>query len=315
MADFSATRWRTLLQRELREYRVSLLWTPLLAGGLLALLILASSRVANQLSEFGAALFEAFSQMEEAGHMSLGAALGAVGSDSARAAVQAQDSLSGLHLLFYGVHALMLMALLLVSFNYLQGCLFTDRKDGSILFWKSMPVAAWEEVLAKLAVATVLAPVLFLAASWVAQLALLFTLSRLAAEATSGLDLLLANLSLSRLFADQAVGWMLTALWAAPVYAWVLLASAAARRSPALMAIAPLLGLVVLEALLLGSRYLIARVWVHMPRLTPDDVGVGGYLHDERWVSPGLFGLFAGVVVAGCLLWACVWLRQHRWET
>ena len=70
---------------------------------------------------------------------------------------------SELNVMLSVVHAILLMLLLITSVNYLLSSLYDDRKDRSILFWRSMPVGEWEVVLSKFAMALILAPMIYIA--------------------------------------------------------------------------------------------------------------------------------------------------------
>ncbi|HHL32301.1 MAG TPA: hypothetical protein ENJ41_06910, partial [Oceanospirillales bacterium] len=59
---------------------------------------------------------------------------------------------------FVGISTLFLFVLFIVLFFYLLGALFDDRKDGSILFWKSLPISDSETVLSKLLTAIIFVP-------------------------------------------------------------------------------------------------------------------------------------------------------------
>ncbi|MEQ9464127.1 MAG: hypothetical protein RJQ10_10735, partial [Haliea sp.] len=107
---------------------------------------------------------------------------------------------------------------------------------------------------------------------------------------------------------------LLTALWVMPVYAWVLLASAAARRSPFMLALAPVLGLGLLEAILFGSNHFGAALMNHMPHYNSGRSAVGFYLFGPDWANLDYLGLVLGLLLAGVLLAATVWLRRNRWE-
>lgn len=217
--------------------------------------------------------------------------------------------------LLHGVHLFMMVILVFVTFNYLLGCLYSDRKDRSILFWRSMPVSARDEVLAKLAVALLVAPAIFIAASLLAQLAtVLLAMLLVLRMDLDPFAVVLGNIQFGRLLLDQLGGWVLTALWVAPVYAWVLLASAAARRSPFLLAVVPVLGLVLLEAMLLGSSRFGGAVMNHLPSFEVGHDTAGFYLFGPDWVSQDYLGLMLGLLVAAVLLAATVWLRRYRWE-
>ena len=98
-------------------------------------------------------------------------------------------------------------------------------------------------------------------------------------------------------------------LWIAPTYAWLLLASAAARRSPFMTAAAPLIGLVVLEKIILGSAYLGAVISRHMPHY--GDGSWSGFY----WLGlQDLPHMALGLVFTALALWLAVYLRRCRFE-
>ncbi|MFO7551395.1 MAG: ABC-2 transporter permease [Haliea sp.] len=368
MSDRVAARWFTLVQRELQEYRVSLVWTPLVVAGVLAVLLLTGVLVANQFSNLGNVMLQAVMQEGSSGgpgfnirvivndngkpvtevlSETLSEPAGTSGelredyqveaaperadeqlwdfsSDwtftPAPPASRAADDngtapVDSLNPLLHGVHLFMLVILVFVSFNYLLGCLYTDRKDRSILFWRSLPVSARDEVLAKLAVALLVAPGIFIAASLLVQLAtILLAMLLVLRMDLDPFAVVLGNVQFGRLLLDQFGGWLLNALWVLPVYAWVMLASAAARRSPFLLAVTPVLGLLVLEAILLGSNHFGTAIMNHMPHYTSDSSAGGFHLLGPDWANLDYLGLVLGLLVAGVLLAATVWLRRYRWE-
>lgn len=361
-------RWFTLLQRELREYRVSLVWTPFVLAGALALIMLAGVVVANQVSTFGEAALSAILQSEQDDEgLRFGVVIINDDEDSEVAGSQAdapgtpavpgesgselriepvpevdekawnfsrewqfsppagpgkeapgengEAPVESLNPVLQGVHMLMLLVLLVVSLNYALGALYNDRKDRSILFWKSMPVAPREEVLVKLAVVLLVAPAIFLLASLLAQIAmLLLSMALVWRMDLDPVTQVLGNVDFGRLLLDQVGGWLVTALWVAPMYAWCLLASAAARRSPFLLAIAPVLIAMLLESLLFGSSHLASAVQNHIPHYAGERNAVGFYLFGPDWASMDPWGLLLGLLAAGLMLWGAVWLRRERWE-
>src|ERR1700727_1992298 len=60
---------------------------------------------------------------------------------------------------------------------YLLDCLYTDRRDRSILFWKSLPISDASAVLIKLLVAMVIIPLVYFAAADATALLAAFILS------------------------------------------------------------------------------------------------------------------------------------------
>lgn len=213
------------------------------------------------------------------------------------------------------LHYLLILVLFLVSYNYLLGSLFSDRKDRSILFWKSMPVSEWEVVLSKMVVALVLAPAIFIAVAMLLQLAyVVLGLLLVYRMDMSPTEVILDQIEIGPLLLNQIGGWVLTALWIAPLYGWLLLASAAARRSPFLLAIAPVLAVVILERLFLGSTVVGNVIYQHIPHYETGGSAVGFYFEGPNWSQQNWLRLLAGLAVAAGLLSAAVYLRRYRFE-
>lgn len=138
---------------------------------------------------------------------------------------------------------------------YLTDCLYADRKDRSVLFWKSMPVGDGATVLLKLAMAVLVIPVLYFLAADVTGLLFELVFS-------------LKSMPPSRLGPWNAEVWLhfhylwlyilfTSAIWFLPFTAWIMLMSAWARGAVALWCLVPPIGLILAEHLLLGTD----RVW------------------------------------------------------
>jgi hypothetical protein len=216
------------------------------------------------------------------------------------------------------VHSIMLLVLMLVSVNYLLSTLYTDRKDRSVLFWKSLPVSEWEEVLAKMATALIVVPAIFIGISLLTQLAyVLLAMLLVTRMDQDAFDVVLGNVDLTMLLSDQLAGWLLTVLWVAPAAAWLLLASAAAKRSPFMLAFVPVAALGILEELFLGSEMISDAVRNHIPHHFDNDGvvhAVGFYFGGPNWSQIEWSSLLAGLALTPVLLWCAVWLRRYRFE-
>ncbi len=339
-------RFFAMLQREIQEYRGSFLVTPLVVALCLSCAMLISVVLANRISVMGDALLEVILSEETAG-MNISIHIDEekgteeivyvieeegielppedwdfskewkfkpdVGpKDRSKAAAAAVDSVNPL---LNGVHSLMLLVLIVVTVGYLLNSFFQDRRDRSVLFWKSMPVSEWEEVLSKLAVAAIVAPAIFIIISLSLQCILLM-LSMLAVwrRDMDPFVVVLGNLELGRLLISQIGGWFLAALYVAPLYAWLMLASAWARRSPFLAAVTPVLGLVLMEELFLGSSYVASAVGSHIPHFVGGGTEVGFYFFGAQWSGLDYRSLGSGLVVAALLLAGVVYLRRYRFE-
>ncbi len=136
------------------------------------------------------------------------------------------------------ISLLFLMVLFIVVFFYLLGSLYDDRKDGSILFWKSLPISDTHTVLSKLLTAIAVAPAFFIVIAALTQLLVLALASVIflvyggdpVASIWQPVDLL-GNWQL------LLTGALMQVLWALPIYGWLLLVSAWAKRRPFLQAV------------------------------------------------------------------------------
>jgi ABC-2 type transport system permease protein len=220
----------------------------------------------------------------------------------------------------YDVSAGLIMgAAFIVSIFYSIDALYGERRDRSILFWKSMPVSDLTTVLAKASVPLFVLPLLAFAITVVTQ-AIMFLLSSL---------VLLANgLSVVTLWSQLRLPVVLLGLlyhlvtahmlWYAPFYAWLLLVSAWARRAPFLWAVLPPLAIGIFEnvafhssnfASLLNDRFSGGSDAVHS--MTGDFP-----FHPGMQLDPVAFlaapGLWIGLIFAALFLAAAVRLRHYR---
>jgi ABC-2 type transport system permease protein len=147
-----------------------------------------------------------------------------------------------------------------VVFFYLLDSLFTERRDRSILFWKSLPVSDAKTVLSKLFVALVAMPLWIWALSLVVGLAVFAVVSAKVAGTPAaalgtwhGGDWLALQ---GALLGKMAIA----ALWYLPVAGWLLLVSALAKRAPFVWATLPFLVLGIAERTAFGTSMLGALV-------------------------------------------------------
>lgn len=217
-----------------------------------------------------------------------------------------------------------------VALFYASAALNAERRDRSLLFWKSLPVSDRTAVLAKFAAPMLVTPTVVFGLVVAAQVALLAWSSLVVV--TSGLSptLLWDHLDLSVMWVVLPYGLIVNALWQAPLYAWLLLVSAWARRVPFLWAIAPFVILTLIEAIVramakaagagdrtspiadfVGNRLLggFAEGFSVDGRAS-DAVSRIGQLNPLRtFTSPDLWG---GWIATALLLAAAIWFRRRR---
>lgn len=185
---------------------------------------------------------------------------------------------------------------------YLLECLYAERKDRSILFWKSLPVSDRETVLVKFGVAMLVVPV----GVFLLQMVTNLLLTGIATSASRTASIWLSHWTFAEWITAQAqfAGFVVLALlWYAPVAAWLMLASVATSRAPLMFAVLPWVILTISERLVMGSSH-VARFLVY--RLAPSRDLV------ERLASPDLW---LGLAVAAGMLYIVVRLRRYRDDT
>jgi ABC-2 type transport system permease protein len=198
-----------------------------------------------------------------------------------------------------------LLVAFVVVFFYLLDCLFTERRDRSILFWKSLPVSDAKTVLSKLFVALVAVPLW----SWVLSLVVgLVVFGVLAAQVSGTPAAGLGTWHGGTWLTVQAalLGKMaIAALWYLPVAGWLLLVSVLAKRAPFLWATLPFLVISLAERITLGSNEVGALVAQRLFGFREEVSLIGEF---PLLASPGLW---IGVAVGAALVYAAIRVRQR----
>ena len=202
---------------------------------------------------------------------------------------------------------------------YLLDCLYAERKDRSILFWKSLPVSDTETVLVKLAVALVIVPLLVVVLAVLLQ-PLLAGIFAVRLPATSGLFGEVFAGTFAALVPLAGFG-VFAILWYAPVATYLMLASIIAKRTPLMYAALPVVSLGAAERLVLGSDHVFRFIG---NRLVPQSGQMvlspptesGWRIAGGNW--SGLYpdpALWLGVVAAAAMVFVVIRLRRYRDDT
>jgi ABC-2 type transport system permease protein len=156
-----------------------------------------------------------------------------------------------------GVGATFFVVLSVYSTWYLLDCLYADRKDRSVLFWKSLPISDTTTVMSKLATALIVIPMVYFAAADLTALMMAFIISVRASSLVGGLWHVDLWLQLQALWIYMIVT---TALWYLPVAAYLLVVSAWAKRAVMLWSILPPIALLLAERWFLGSHVIADQI-------------------------------------------------------
>lgn len=313
-----------LLKREYWEHRGGFVWAPVIVGSIMSFFVIATL--------VAVLVFGAKNGMEINGEhiTSLSEAM----TDQERA-----DFGNGLATGYMGTTVPLFGVMALVVFFFSLASLYDERKDRSVLFWKSLPVSDFATVLSKLAMALVVAPVITLAVA--SATAALIALAIATAAALSGVNLFgillttpdfyLAPLKLLALVPVYA-------LWALPTVGWLMLVSAWARTKPFLWAVGmPVLAVGLVswfnelfdmnwnvkwlwtEVVVRGLASVLPGTWmpylnaIHPINFDPDGSHIGQMV-TESWLALTLPTLWIGVVLGTAMIYAAIRLRRYRDE-
>jgi ABC-2 type transport system permease protein len=150
----------------------------------------------------------------------------------------------------------LVLTMVLVAVFYSLDALYSERRDRSIFFWKSLPVSDRTTVAAKIAVPMVVAPVATLAIAVAAGLVLLLLGSLVFLAEGVSLKLLWTQ-PLPTIGTVLAYTLIATTLWYAPIYAWLLLVSAWVKRAALVWAVLPFVLLALFEKIAFHTRHLV----------------------------------------------------------
>lgn len=220
----------------------------------------------------------------------------------------------------YLIVALVLMFVdLIVAAFYCLDALYGERRDRSILFWKSMPVSDLTAVLAKASVPILVLPLVVSAITVAAQFIMLVVSSAVLAGSGMSTAPLWTHVPFFKVSAINLFHLVVFhGIWWAPLYGWLLMASAWAKRAPFLWATLPPVAIGVLEKLALNTSHFATLVQHRLTGgpLPPETTGGMTMTMDMLALHPGQFlvdpGLWIGLAVTAVFLLVAVRLRRDR---
>ncbi len=215
-----------------------------------------------------------------------------------------------------------MLSCLLAGLFYSLDALYGERRDRSILFWKSLPVSDRTTVLSKACIPIAVLPLF----AFVLSVTVFFLLL-----GWGTLVLVVKGVSPAPLWAEvrfvqepliMLYGLVVHALWFAPVYAWVLLTSAWARRIPVLYAVLPPFAIVVLEGMIFNTKHFLDLLEYRVTGAMAEAFAKGPASENAQvfdtlsQLTPGRFlaspGLWLGLAFAVACLAAAIRLRRFR---
>lgn len=212
----------------------------------------------------------------------------------------------------------------LVQIHYFVACLFDERRDLSILFWRSLPVSDAMNVGVKLLVGAIILPAVFLLAATLTLVVFLILAFVYSTVLSLGFDISLWSLWGSANIVSYVFSMWLNllpyTLWLLPLYAWLMLVSMFSTKAPLLWAILPIIAVLLVESFIvhyfhLNSGFIGPFLMDYFSfHKQADSI----YMDSGNTLSSVPFSVlsekisFVGLLIAGVFIYATYWLRTNR---
>jgi ABC-2 type transport system permease protein len=217
----------------------------------------------------------------------------------------------------YTMAAIMLiLTAFIVGVFYCLDALYGERRDRSVLFWKSLPVSDLTTLLSKATIPLIILPlVTFLIVIITQLLMLLWTSAILITHGMSPAS----TWTYFPLFGNFFIllyGLAAIALWHAPIYGWTLLVSGWARRATFLWAVVPFLAIAFFEKITFGTSYFASMLKDRLMGFAPKAFAFNMHSVDCPQITPGTYlsspAMWFGLLFAAAFIAAAIRLRRYR---
>jgi len=217
----------------------------------------------------------------------------------------------------YNVAAMMLIfTAFIVGVFYCLDALHGERRDRSILFWKSLPVSDLTTLLSKATIPLGVLPLVTFAIIIATQFVMLLWTSVLLMTHNMSPASTWTNVPFLQGCLILLYGLAAIALWHAPIYGWALLVSGWARRATFLFAVVPLLAIGFFEKITFGTSHFASMLKNRLLGFAPEAFAFNPHSIDSAHLSPLIYlstsGLWLGLLFAAAFLAAAVWQRRYR---
>jgi ABC-2 type transport system permease protein len=215
------------------------------------------------------------------------------------------------------IHIIFVMIAWTAGMFYLMNSLCADRRDSSVLFWKSLPVSELQNVLTKLLVGALLYPLIAVVAAWIIQIAyIVAALIFVSQSSAQPWSLIAPHLHFFNITLGGIASVIVSSLNALPLLAWLLLTSALTKRSPFLFALLPLIAVILVEDWVWNSDHSLDWLARHLPFNYYSYDSFQHMLNGDSnlLANTSLLDLTSGIAIAVVLVGAAVWCRNNRFE-
>jgi ABC-2 type transport system permease protein len=291
----------TSIKRELWEYKKIFQWIPIS----LAVLLVCSPVIGYLLSDFSSGQwlirFERISELTNS---------------------------DGFSQIVFGFISVLFVPFIIISgivqLYYFMACLFDERRDLSVLFWRSLPVSDAMNIGVKFLVGALILPVIFLLAATATLFVFLIAIFIGSIILSVGYDI-----SLWALWTDSGfVGHLLTSwssllpytLWMFPIYAWLMLVSIFANKAPFLWAILPVVVVLLVESFFVSYFNLNTRFFAEtlMDYFVISQNAIDVYTDKHTSITVVPFSVLkekinvVAILIGAGFMYATYWLRVNK---
>ena len=211
---------------------------------------------------------------------------------------------------------MIIAATLIVGLFYSVDTLYGERRDRSILFWKSLPVSDLTTVLAKASIPIVILPLLAVGLAVATQWLMLLISSAAVLIKGQDVGIMWARLPIVQIWLMMLFhSFLIHGLWQSPIYGWLMLVSAWARRAPILWATLPPLAIGFAEKAAFNTTYFGSFIG---SRFTGGAEGAAIMEHPMAMAMPGPAhflinpGLWISFACTAAFIAGAVRLRRYR---
>ena len=221
----------------------------------------------------------------------------------------------------YDIAAVMLiLTSFVVGLFYCLDALHGERRERSILFWKSLPVSDRTTVISKAGVPLLVIPLVTFAAIVTTQLVMMFWTSVVLVTHGMSPSSTWINVPLLQQFLVLLYGLAAIALWHAPIYGWALLVSGWVRRATFLWAVLPVVAIAVFEKITFNTSRFGALLKDRLLGFASNAFAFGPHrgvtIDSLVQLTPGRYlstpGLWLGLLFAAVCIAAAIRLRRYR---
>jgi ABC-2 type transport system permease protein len=222
---------------------------------------------------------------------------------------------------YSAIAGVLILTAFLVGVFYCLDALHGERRDRSILFWKSLPVSDRTTVLSKASIPLVVLPLFIFVIAVAAQLVVLWLSTLVLLGNGPALAALWTHVKFVQSALALLYGLTAIALWHAPIYGWLLLISGWARRAPVLWAVLPPLAIAAVERAAFNTTHVFNLLGYRMTGWFKSGFvfapkGSTVVMDPLAHLTPGRFlstpGLWIGLSFAVAFLTATARLRRYR---